>query len=176
MLFASRPPAREKTTEHGAYTYGYDDVDRLTQAEYPTFSPEAWTYDPLGNRLTDVETGESEWTYNANNELLDRIERSHAYDANGSLVAEYHPDGSVARTFDYNAENRLRTVRDENGAPIAEYRYDPFGRRVEKTVYAPPGANPETTWSVYSDHGLMAELDGSGAQQALGLSESRNGF
>jgi RHS repeat-associated protein len=30
---------------------------------------------------------------------------------------------------------------------------------VKKTVYAPPGANPETTWYVYNDQGLMAELD-----------------
>jgi hypothetical protein len=62
LHFASRPPACEKATEHGAYTYGYDAIDRLRQAEYPTFSPKAWTYGPLGNRLTDARTGESQWT------------------------------------------------------------------------------------------------------------------
>jgi RHS repeat-associated protein len=169
LHFASRLPAREKAAEHGFYSYGYDAVDRLIEADYPTFSPEAWTYDPLGNRLTDARTGESQWTYNANNELLDSIERTHAYDANGSPVAEYHPDGPVYRTFDYNAETRLRTVRNENGAPIAEYIYDPFGRRVRQTVYGPPGQNPATTWYLYSDAGLMAELAGSGAQQAFYL-------
>jgi len=90
----------EKTTEHGAYSYGYDDVDRGTCADYPTFSAEEWTYDPLGNRLTDARTGDEQWQYNANNELLDSVEQSHEYDDNGSLVAEYNPDGSLKRTFE----------------------------------------------------------------------------
>jgi RHS repeat-associated protein len=149
----------EKDTEHGTYVYGYDDVDRLTDASYPTFSSEEWTYDPLGNRLTDVRTGDQEWQYNANNELLDSVEQSHEYDDNGSLIAEYDPDGSLKRTFEYNAENRMSAVRDENDDLIAEYLYDPFGRRVSKTVYEPADASPDTTWYVYSDQGLMAELD-----------------
>jgi YD repeat-containing protein len=56
----------EKTTEHGPYQYAYDDIDRLISAEYPTFSAEEWTYDPLGNRITDARTGETEWHYNDN--------------------------------------------------------------------------------------------------------------
>ena len=154
----------EKATEHGIYHYGYDDIDRLTEAEYPTFSAEEWTYDPLGNRITDAKTGEEPWQYNDNNELLSSVEYSHEYDDNGSLIAEYHPDGTLYRTFDYNAETRLSAVRDPNGELIAEYLYDPFGRRVKKTVYDPPGQNPETTWYVYSDQGLMAELDETGQE------------
>ena len=110
--------------------------------------------------MTDTRTGETEWQYNDNNELLDSVEYGHEYDANGSLIAEYHPDGSLYRTFEYNAETRLSAVRDHDDELIAEYRYDPFGRRVSKTVYDPPGENPETTWYIYSDQGLMAELDG----------------
>lgn len=153
-----------KITEHGPYLYGYDEIDRLTEAQYPTFSAEAWNYDPLGNRLTDIRTGDEEWQYNANNELLDSVEYSHEYDANGSLIAERNPDGSLHRTFEYNAETRLSTVRDENGRLIAEYLYDPFGRRIKKTVYDPPGQNSESKWYIYSDQGLMAELDGQGNQ------------
>jgi YD repeat-containing protein len=47
----------QKATEHGLYQYGYDDIDRLVEAEYPTFSAEEWTYDPLGNRITDASMG-----------------------------------------------------------------------------------------------------------------------
>ena len=155
----------EKNTEHGPYLYAYDDIDRLVEAEYPTFSTEHWTYDPLGNRMTDARTGGAEWEYNDNNELLDSVEYAHEYDDNGSLIAEYHPDGSLYRTFDYNAETRLSAVRDHNQELIAEYLYEPFGRRVSKTVYDPPGQNPETTWYVYSDLGLMAELNNEGNQQ-----------
>ena len=152
----------EKATEHGTYSYGYDEVDRLTEAEYPTFSAEQWTYDPLGNRLTDTRTGSEQWQYNENNELLDSVEYRHEYDDNGSLITENNPDGTLYRTFEYNAENRVSAVKDSNGDLIAEYLYDPFGRRVKKTVYSPPGANPETTWYVYTDQGLMAELDQAG--------------
>ena len=154
----------EKVTEHGDYQYAYDDIDRLTEADYPRFSAEEWTYDPLGNRMTDTKTGEAEWQYNQNNELLSSIDHSYEYDANGSLIAEYHPDGSVFRTHEYNAETRLTAIRDGQGNLIAEYRYDPFGRRIQKTTYSPPGQNPETTWYLYSDQGLMAELDGEGTQ------------
>lgn len=152
----------QKATEHGLYQYGYDAIDRLTEAEYPTFSAEAWTYDPLGNRITDARTGELEWEYNANNELLSSVEYTFEYDANGSLIAEYHPDGTLFRSHEYNAETRLSAIRDGNNNLIAEYTYDPFGRRVSKTVYNPPGQNAETTWYLYSDQGLMAELDGQG--------------
>ncbi len=154
----------EKATEHGIYQYGYDPIDRLTEAEYPTFSAEEWTYDPLGNRITDASTGEQEWQYNDNNELLSSVDYTYEYDENGSLIAEYHPDGTLYRSHEYNAETRLSAVRDGQGELIAEYSYDPFGRRVKKTVYDPPGANPETTWYVYSDQGLMAELDENGNQ------------
>jgi RHS repeat-associated protein len=149
----------EKATEHGTYTYGYDDSDRLIAADYPTLSSEEWTYDPIGNRLTDTATGETEWQYNDNNELLDSVEQRHEYDDSGSLVAEYNPDGRLGRTFEYNAESRMSAVRDGNGDLIAEYLYDPFGRRVSKTVYEPGEGSPETTWYVYKDQGLMAELD-----------------
>ncbi|RFF31214.1 RHS repeat domain-containing protein [Wenzhouxiangella sediminis] len=149
----------KKDTEHGTYAYGYDNADRLTEASYPTFSAEEWTYDPLGNRLTDLRTGDEQWQYNDNNELLDSVDKSHEYDENGSLVAEYGPGGRLGRTFEYNAENRMSAVRDENNDLIAEYLYDPFGRRVCKIIYESDGDNPEATWYAYNDQGLMAELD-----------------
>ncbi|MCO6565757.1 MAG: hypothetical protein J6581_10010, partial [Apibacter sp.] len=39
---------------------------------------------------------------------------------------------------------------------IASYQYDPFGRRISKTV------NGETTYYIYSSEGLLAELDQNG--------------
>ena len=39
MQFASRPPAWEKATEHGAYTYGYDAIDRLIEAQLDDDEP-----------------------------------------------------------------------------------------------------------------------------------------
>ena len=154
----------EKTTEHGSYLYAYDEIDRLTEAQYPTFSTEQWTYDPLGNRLTDAQTGDTQWQYNANNELLNSVNLNYEYDANGSLIAQRNPDGSLYRSYEYDAETRLSAVRNGLGELIAEYQYDPFGRRVSKTVYEAAGQTPLTTWYLYSDEGLMAELDEQGSQ------------
>ncbi|MCP4753151.1 MAG: hypothetical protein GY866_19860, partial [Proteobacteria bacterium] len=41
-----------KSTEHGNYTYEYDSLYRLTNANNPTLDDEAFTYDAVGNRLT----------------------------------------------------------------------------------------------------------------------------
>ena len=72
-----------KDTEHGAYAYGYDVLDRLTSATYPT-SGETFSYDKVGNRT--AHNNGSPWAYNANNELTARPAITYAYDANGSQI------------------------------------------------------------------------------------------
>ena len=52
-----------KDTEHGDYIYGYDNLDRLTTVDNPELNDEAFTYDPVGNRLTAADTTGT-WTYN----------------------------------------------------------------------------------------------------------------
>ena len=46
----------DKDTEHGNYTYQYDNLYRLTEAVNPTIADEEYTYDPIGNRLTSANT------------------------------------------------------------------------------------------------------------------------
>ncbi len=43
-----------KNTEHGNYTYQYDELQRLTEAVNPLGADEAYSYDALGNRLTSA--------------------------------------------------------------------------------------------------------------------------
>ena len=51
----------------------------------------------------------------------------YSYDGNGNLT----DDG--VQTYYYDFENRLtRAVRNSDGQTLAEYRYDPFGRRAKK--------------------------------------------
>ena len=64
-------------------------------------------------------------------------------------------DGEVTR-YIYNANNRLVRVEDGSGGVIAEYYYDPFGRRLWKEV------NGERTYFHYSEQGLIAEYDDRG--------------
>ena len=96
-------------------------------------------------------------SHNANNELLVYGDVEYVYDANGNMVQKKL--GDVAVNYIYNAENRLIRVEDElTGFVIAEYYYDPFGRRLWKEV------NGTRTYFFYSDKGLTAEYDASGTE------------
>jgi len=143
-----------KTTEHGAYTYGYDDLYRLISADNPTIADETYTYDDTSNRLTSLGiTGN--WVYDNDNKLRSFGDISLDYDANGSRITE-SVSSVVTRRFVYNLENRLSEVRDNNNDLIASYYYDPLGRRLWKEVAG------TRTYFAYSGNKLSAELNSTG--------------
>ena len=144
-----------KQTEHGDYDYSYDNLYRLTTAYNPIQTDEAFTYDAVGNRLTDADTA-GNWTYNDNNELLTTDNIQYIYDANGNMVQK--TDGGVVTNYIYNVEDRLTEVRDDSGSLIAEYYYYPFGRRLWKEV------DGITTYFLYADEGLVGEYDATGVE------------
>ena len=144
-----------KQTEHGDYHFGYDSLDQLIEAKNPTLPNEAFTYDPVGNRLTSKGI-EGAWSYNANNELEHYDAVSFRYDANGNTVERAAPSG-VSR-YEYNAEDRMIRVEDDTGSLIATYAYDPFGRRLWKEVAG------KRVYFLYSDEGLIGEYDNKGKE------------
>ena len=154
----------QKATEHGSYDYAYDDLYRLTAANNPSGLPnEAWTYDKLGNRLTDNRRA-GDWQYNGNNQLLKSFTTNgdpvtHAYDENGSLTRKQSPgiEPTDNQQYLYDAANRLVEVKDRDGNRIASYQYDPFGRRIAKTT------SLNTTFFIYGDEGLIAEATPTGS-------------
>jgi len=73
---------KTKATEQGNYAYGYDDLYRLNGVQKDAQPQEAYTYDPVGNRLTSATA--NNWTYNANNELQSYNGTTYQYDANGN--------------------------------------------------------------------------------------------
>jgi RHS repeat-associated protein len=143
-----------KATEHGSYTYNYDSLYRLAGAVSPALPQESYTYDPVGNRLTS--SNASDWTYNSNNELQSYNGVSFQHDLNGNTIQKN--DSGAIQNLVYNEEDRLEEVKDESGAIIATYYYDPFGRRLWKDV------GGTKTYFMYADEGLIAEFDGSGSQ------------
>ena len=146
---------QSKGTEQGDYTYGYDDLYRLMSVDPATGGNEAFTYDPVGNRLTaSGVTGT--WTYNTNNELGGYDNVSFVYDDNGNMVQK--TDTGVVTNYIYNVEDRLTEARDGSGSLIASYYYDPYGRRLWKEV------SGSTTYFLYADEGLVGEYDGAGAE------------
>jgi len=162
----------ERDTEDGAYQYGYDLIDRLTQATPPQalqqdplqpvpekLPVEAYSYDPVHNRLTSQHQPGA-WQYNADNQLLQYgigpDQHSYTYNPNGHTATEITGDPATrTREFIYNAAERLTEIKD-NGQPVGQYQYDPMGRRIKKQT------SEGTTWFLYADEGLITELDQTG--------------
>ncbi len=63
-------------------------------------------------------------------------------------------DSSGTMSYVYDSENRLIELRTPN-AQLVTYKYDPFGRRIEKNV------NGVITRYVYDREDILFELDGS---------------
>ena len=143
-----------KNTEHGTYSYGYDGASRLTSADNPTLDDESYSYDAVGNR-TSASNADGSISHNANNELTMYGELEYTYDANGNMI-EVSLSGQTMFRYHYNADNRLVKVEGGNNNTIAEYYYEPFGRRLWKDVAG------TRTYFFYSDEGLIAEYDASG--------------
>jgi RHS repeat-associated protein len=72
-------------------------------------------------------------------------------DSNGNLTQKV--DGSTTWTYEWNAESQLTRVLN-NGNEVARFRYDPFGRRVEKVA-----GGVTTAWA-YDGQQILRETSG----------------
>ncbi|MBW1982132.1 MAG: RHS repeat protein [Deltaproteobacteria bacterium] len=97
------------------------------------------------------------YVYNKNNELLGNIATTYEYDANGNTTAK-KLNGSTVFGYNYNVEDRMSSVVDWQGGEIANYGYDPFGRRLWKDV------GGSRTYYQYADEGLIGEFDANGQE------------
>jgi RHS repeat-associated protein len=136
----------------GTHAYGYDNLYRLISAAHPQPAnpAELYTFDPVGNRLSSAQ--HPSWSYDTDNRLLSFNGTSFAYDNNGNMISRTDQTGTT--TYQYDAENRLVGINKPDGAVIG-YRYDPFGRRIEKNV------NGTITRYLYDGESILYELDGS---------------
>jgi RHS repeat-associated protein len=138
------------STEH----FTYDQNDRLTSVS-GTNSPDiSWTYDQVGNRLTETR-GENttDYSYNADDELTQAGSQSFSYDVNGNELS----DGT--RTFTYNAASELTSSK--NGDDTTTYSYDGDGNRLQASS---PAKTTNYVWDANGDLPQLAiERDGSGS-------------
>jgi RHS repeat-associated protein len=93
--------------------------------------------------LPAVSTGR---VYDAANRLTAIGATTLTYDANGNLT------GDGANSYVWNARDQLTEIRQ--GATIATFSYDAFGRRIQKTV------NGTTTGFLYDGADIVQELSG----------------
>ena len=123
-------------THYGTWGYEYDDLGQLTRAVLTSTEPEVpsqdltYVYDALGNRIRTVENGVStEYTANNLNQYVHVADTSYAFDADGNLIQEIAPSGTM--TYTYSDENRLVGVTSPQGT--WQYGYDGLGNRVTTT-------------------------------------------
>ncbi|MBP7792940.1 MAG: hypothetical protein KA120_07765 [Candidatus Goldbacteria bacterium] len=126
-------------TNIGTRNYGYDDIYQLTSAAYEREQAFTWNYDSAGNRTYSSmlnAQGSTSKTYIPNNlnQYVSTLNIEHgtlsnySYDADGNLLS----DGM--RSFTLDVRNRLVSV--VNGTKTVDYKYDHNDLRVEKTLNA----------------------------------------
>jgi RHS repeat-associated protein len=125
--------AGNRTAKSDLYTgvttnYGYDGIYELLSATQSGSATESYTYDPVGNRLSNL--AGSGWSYNTSNELNSRPSISYTYDANGNTLTKTDSTGTTNYSWDF--ENRLSSVTLPGSGGMVSFKYDPFGRRIEK--------------------------------------------
>ncbi len=123
-----------------------------------------YTYDPVGNRLTEINGGvRTTSTYNSANELTKTQVAAGAttitYDANGNLLLSRNPSNQrTSYTWDF--ENRLTQVALPTGVPNT-FVYNADGQRVQKQD------STGTAKHVWDRQNILLETDGSNIVQVV---------
>ena len=135
-------------TRKGEHRYHYDPLARLTRADHSQDVQERFGHNPAGNLLMQDRPGPD---IVAANRLMIQGDRHYDYDAFGNLIRERRGKGQQLVTeYRYDCQHRLVGVTTPNGQ-TASYRYDPFGRRISKTV------DDKTTEFFWQGDKLIAE-------------------
>lgn len=144
----------DSTIPANSWAHAYDAMDRLTSATSSAVT-QGWTYDGNGNRLTEIGSTPSTYTYasgpNSNRlaAITGALPRTYGYDAAGNTL---NYSGVV---FTYN--NRGRMASADYGGNTATYIYNALGQRVKRT------ASTGTNLYMYDEAGhLIGEYDGAG--------------
>jgi RHS repeat-associated protein len=109
--------------------FGYDELNRLESAT-GIYGSIAWTYDGVGNRLSQIENGISDtYLYTQGTNRLASVTggnpNTFVYDAAGNTT------GHGLLTLDYNYNSRMVMISDLNG-PMVTYKYNSNNQRVIK--------------------------------------------
>ena len=177
VLTETDPLGNITATDAGRTTYAYDKLGRLTDAEPNDkhkqlgLPEEHYLYDKVGNRTASARQS-GIWKHNQDNQLTS-YPRYFTTLADGLVMNEdiavsYTQTGHTKeekglnweRGYTYNAAERLSKVEDKRNDRTSSYTYDPFGRRIAKTITQ--GKAAQTTYYIYGEHGLMAEANEQG--------------
>ena len=155
---------REMLNLQPQLNFSYDDEEQLVQATGPFVGDpdETFQYDATGNRL--LRDGEAFTAiHDQANRLLENQDACFSYDLNGNLIEKQQKIGGACTgaitEYTYNPENQLIQIAVD-GNPIADYRYDALGRRIQKETTV------GTQKYIYDGPDIVLEYDASDQLQA----------
>jgi RHS repeat-associated protein len=129
-------------------TFQYDAMDRLTGVCFQAGTcPGAtdpfirWTYDGVGNRLTEQRPGgTTTYAYDQMDRLLGAGSTSYSYDRNGNQLS------AGSRAFTWDLANRLRSTT--GSGTTTTYTYDGDGRRLQASTGNGNNQKTNYVWDV----------------------------
>lgn len=136
------------TADSQTCTYGYDDLQRVSNVTCGTFWVQNFTYDAFGNIVKNVPSGDgglnflpTYWTSPPTNQFESLPGVAPQYDADGQLLTDN------LNTYTWNVYGEMATVTPTGGSAVTS-TYDGLGRMVENNaggsyaefVYGPTGA------------------------------------
>lgn len=114
--------------------YEYDSSNRLTSEIYYNSDASvrtytSYTYDAFGNRKTKTDYGvTTNYTYDDANQMLTDDGVTNTYDDNGNTLT------NASHSYEYNAADQLKTIKNSSGVSVGNYEYDYEGLRTKKTL------------------------------------------
>ncbi len=145
--------------------YLYDNMDRLKEVCFQSAACSLgtspfirWTYDGVGNRLTEARpsVATTNYAYDNDDRLTTAGPTTHTYDDNGNQTA------AGARTFTYDLANRLKTTT--LSGTTTSYSYTGDGRRTQATTGAGAANTTNYQWDILNNVPQLAiERDGANA-------------
>jgi RHS repeat-associated protein len=130
-------------------TYTYDNGDRLASVCFQASCPGSsdpfirWTYDSVGNRLTEARpTGTTMYTYNVADQLTQAGTTAYTYDQNGNEKS------AGSRTFSYDLANRLLSTT--SGSTTTTHTYNGDGLRLQASTGPQASKKTNFLWDVNS--------------------------
>jgi len=110
--------------------YSYDKLNRIVNTTYSSGEFLEYTYDPVGNRLSERNaSGQIFYSYDAENKLMTAGDIIYKYDNNGNMIIKN--SSSMITSYKYDYEDRLKEIFLSNGNNI-DYLYSPDGKRIAK--------------------------------------------
>lgn len=154
----------QQISPDGTSNYSYDATNQLTGVDNNNLADENYSYDNNGNRINDgYFTGE-------NNQLVFDGTYYYQYDGEGNLTKQTEIFTGQITSYEWDYRNRLTkvVVTDSNGNVIksAQYAYDVFDRRIEKSVDADGdgSATASVERFVYDGEHIALVFDGNSNQ------------